>query len=94
MKTSEKELDKSQEITNFEYVPSISEPISYNINTGKAGNLNFKEINVNTKVPEIKKENKCIPVKQVDNTKKQNKLIKNSMRNLEKLKQLRIIKTQ
>ena len=90
LKTSEKELDKSQEITNFEYVPSISEPISYNINTGKAGNLNFKEINVNTKVPEIKKENKCIPVKQVDTTKKQNKLTKNSMKEIwEKLKQLR-----
>ena len=29
LKTSEKELDKSQEITNFEYIPSISEPISY-----------------------------------------------------------------
>ena len=45
---------------------------------------------MNTKVTEIKKENKCIPVKQSDTTKKQNKLTKNSMKEIwEKLKQLR-----
>ena len=89
LKTSEKELDKSQEITNFEYIPSISEPISYNINNGKVGNLNFKEINVSQeKINKIEKintvKNQCEPIK------KQEKLTKNSMKDIwEKLKQLR-----
>ena len=89
LKTSEKELDKSQEITNFEYTPSISEPISYNINNGKVGNLNFKEINVSDiKINNSEKinteKNQCKPIK------KQEKLTKNSMKDIwEKLKQLR-----
>ena len=89
LKTSEKELDKSQEITNFEYIPNISEPISYNINNGKVGNLNFKEINVSQeKINKIEKintvKNQCEPIK------KQEKLTKNSMKDIwEKLKQLR-----
>jgi hypothetical protein len=88
LKTSEKNLDMSQEITNFEYVPNISEPISYNINQGKTSNLNFKEIN--SKIIETDNNKKCIPVKQIDTPKKQDKLTKNSMKEIwEKLKQLR-----
>ena len=61
----------------------------YHINNGKVGNLNFKEINVSQeKINKIEKintvKNQCEPIK------KQEKLTKNSMKDIwEKLKQLR-----
>ena len=69
LKTSVKELEKSNEITKIQYQPELNNPISFSITKGKASELQYQELHLSQK-----KNNTSI--ESVNNNVKQNIQIK------------------